>query len=359
MNAQLLVGRGFFTICTFREQHSHLKKSPDTVTFGRLSNLSDLRTQYQSKRTQEKIMASITRQKQVDPVSQPKLYQYYPTDEDTKRINVHYEQPSRFFELITGGEWNVYSCNLWDKGAATETASQEAKLDMLAELMELKQGQRILDVGCGWGGPLVYLCKKYGLQGVGVTTSATQKRTAEERIARHGVDAHIVETHWRDFRTDLPFDAVYTDEVIVHFSDLDNYFKKVWSVLRDGGRMLNKELHFTHRKYSEVTRAMSLVNEIYGSTGNYRTLAQELTIAGDAGFEIEKIAQIPLSNYCRTLDYWLENMETYKGELEALVSPEYYRRFRTYLKIVRRSHTGHTMTLDVVVSHKVAGSDVA
>src|SRR5215213_5290890 len=174
------------------------------------------------------------------------LYQSYETEDDARRSAVHYEQPIEFFFKILGGEWQIYSCCLWRDPGSSLTEAQEAKLDLLAGLMELKPGQRIMDVGCGWGGPLVYLCKKYGVRGVGLTVSPTQKRTAEERIVRHGVDAQIVVTHWRDFRSDLPFDAVYTDEVIVHFSDLDNYFKKVWSVLREGGRMLNKELHFTH-----------------------------------------------------------------------------------------------------------------
>src|SRR5687767_12462584 len=94
------------------------------------------------------------------------LYQSFSTEEDKQRTNVHYEQPVQFFYRMTGGEWNVYSCNLWDH-ATTDTESQEAKLDLLAQFMDLKPGQRILDVGCGWGGPLVYLCKTYGVEGVG------------------------------------------------------------------------------------------------------------------------------------------------------------------------------------------------
>lgn len=92
------------------------------------------------------------------------LYQPLTTEEDHTRTNLHYEQPPEFFQRITGGEWNVYSCNLWDR-ARTDTESQEAKLDLLAELMELRSGQRILDIGCGWAGPLTYLCKTYGVRG--------------------------------------------------------------------------------------------------------------------------------------------------------------------------------------------------
>ena len=171
------------------------------------------------------------------------LYQPLTVDEDRQRTNIHYEQPVEFFYALTGGDWNVYSANLWT-GAQTQTESQERKLDLLAEMMELRPGMRILDVGCGWGGPLTYLSKKYGVRGVGLTLSALQKGAADERIAAHGVDVAVVESHWKEYQDDEPFDAVFTDEVIVHFFDLGDFFRKVYGLLRDGGLMLNKELHF-------------------------------------------------------------------------------------------------------------------
>jgi cyclopropane fatty-acyl-phospholipid synthase-like methyltransferase len=107
------------------------------------------------------------------------LFHSYSVEEDRVRTNVHYEQPPEFFYLITGGEWNCYSCNLWD-GATTDTESQEAKLDQTAALAGLERGMRILDVGCGWAGPLAYLCQRYGVSGVGLTLSPSQKEAGDE-----------------------------------------------------------------------------------------------------------------------------------------------------------------------------------
>ncbi|HEX9987725.1 MAG TPA: class I SAM-dependent methyltransferase [Chloroflexia bacterium] len=297
-------------------------------------------------------MTSSDNQKRTVSTSSHTFYQSYATEEDKQRINVHYEQPSDFFLHITGGEWNTYSCNLWDDGITTDTESQEAKLDLLAQLMELKPGQRILDVGCGWAGPLVYFCKKYGVRGVGVTTSSIQKRTAEERIARYGVDAQIVLSHWRDFHDAEGFDAVYTDEVIVHFNDLGQFFMKVYDLLPAGGRMLNKELHFPHRSLSQLGRAGAFVNEIYGNTGNYRTLGEELTLAGEAGFEVRRVHQIPLWHYVKTAERWIGNMQAHKKELVELVGPEYYRRFLTYLKLARQGHAREMFTLEAILCRK-------
>lgn len=298
-------------------------------------------------------MSTKTKQKTVFTPDQ-EFYQSYSTIEDKNRTNVHYEQPVPFFYAITGGEWNVYSCNLWD-GATTDTQSQEAKLDLLAQLMELKPGQRILDVGCGWGGPLVYLCKTYGVQGVGLTLSPAQKRAAQERAARAGVEeVEILESHWRDYRAQRPFDVVYTDEVIVHFNDLAGFFAQAYALLREGGRMVNRELHYTHPRYSTMTRGLFLINEIYGLTGNYRSLAEELRLTNEAGFEVQTIHQPPLWHYRKTMARWEENMLRHKAELEGMVGPEYFRRFRAYLKICQRIFGGNKMTLDVVVSHKAA-----
>src|SRR3712207_3410092 len=106
-------------------------------------------------------MTTRTNRKRYLVMPEHELYQSYSIAEDQLRTNLHYEQPPAFFYHITGGEWNVYSCNLWDD-ATTDTESQSAKLDLMAQSMQLQPGQRILDVGCGWAGPLVYLCKQYG-----------------------------------------------------------------------------------------------------------------------------------------------------------------------------------------------------
>jgi cyclopropane-fatty-acyl-phospholipid synthase len=290
------------------------------------------------------------------PVFSPeqRIYQSFSIEEDKERTNVHYELPVEFFTTLTGGEWNVYSSNTWNR-ATTETESQEEKLDLLGELMGLRPGMRILDVGCGWGGPLVYLSKRFGVEGVGLTLSPLQKAAAEERVARYGVDVSILERHWKDHTDERPFDAVYTDEVIVHFNDLGGYFKKIYSLLRPGGLMLNKEVHYAHRRYAELSRAMVFVNEIYGFTGNYRTLADELTLVGEAGFDLRRVESLSTAQYVRTVDQWSANLKNNRSRLEDLVGRETFHRFLVYLALGHHSLKGSRVTLDVVVAQKPKG----
>ena len=281
------------------------------------------------------------------------FHQSYSPEEDKERTNVHYEQPVEFFYTLTGGKWNVYSCNWWDPDTTDETVSQEAKLDIFASLMHLKPGQRILDVGCGWGGPLTYLCTKYNLRGVGLTLSPKQKAAAEARVAHYGADIKIVESHWQEYNDDEGFDAVYTDEVIVHFNALGDFFNKVNSLLHEGGWMLNKELHNVHPEYGKINRTTARVNAIYGFTGNYRSLGEELALANNAGFEVQQIVQFPRAHYLKTATSWITNMENNRGYLTELVGADYYKQFLVYLKIVYRMFSGEKLTIDTIVSRKM------
>ena len=276
-------------------------------------------------------------------------------EEDKEGTNLHYEQPPEFFNTITGGTWTTYSCNLWD-GVTSTTESQERKLDLLARLMDLQPGQRILDVGCGWAGPLIYLAKRYGVRGVGLTVSPKQKEDADRRIREHGADVEVHVCHWREFADADLFDTVFTDEVIVHFHDLQGFFEKVGQLLKPEGLMLNKELHFRSSAFLKFTPLGTFVSRIIGESGDYRTLHDELALLDQAGFMLERIEQIPLSHYQKTADGWLANMRRHRSRLEELVGADYYQRFRTYLRIVRKMHGSARppMTLEVVVSRPPA-----
>ena len=278
----------------------------------------------------------------------------YPVDEDVERTNTHYDLPAEFFITFMGGRWNCYSCNLWD-GATSETESEERKLNLLAELMELHSGQRVLDVGCGWGGPLVYLAKRYGIRGIGISLSPSQTAYAKERAERERVAVDFRVCHWRDFEDAEPFDVVYTDEVVCHFKDLAGYFGKVKGLLKPGARMLNKELHLTSSKYLRPTKAGSFLTGIIGGSGEYRLLHDELAVLDGAGFALEQVHPIPVANFQKTSDAWLKNLQRARARLEEIVGREEYRRNVTYLRFARRSFADPIVSVDVVVARPVEG----
>jgi cyclopropane-fatty-acyl-phospholipid synthase len=268
-----------------------------------------------------------------------RFYQALSKEEDRKRTNKHYELPPRFFEVMTGGRWHVYSCNMWDdlkepdpENPSHQTLAQEHKLDAFARLLELKPGIRVLDVGAGHGGPLIYLCARYGIRGVGITLSTRQLEYATSWAAREGVDCRFELRHWEDMPVDEPFDAILTDEVIVHFFRLEDFFRKAHQLLRDGGCLVNKEMHFTHQGYGQhLDRFTVLVNDLYGSTGNYRTLAEELTMMHAAGFTVEEVRQLEPVHYYLTATSWHGNLQRREAEMIELVGEELYGNFLKYL----------------------------
>jgi cyclopropane-fatty-acyl-phospholipid synthase len=281
------------------------------------------------------------------------LYQSYTVQEDIERTNVHYEYHPDFFYSFTGGEWNCYSCNIWDEDVTNDTQSQERKLDLMAHYMGLQPGMRILDVGCGWGGPLTYLCKTYQCTGVGLTLSHTQKKAADERAKRYGVDIEIRVQHWEEFDQPESFDAIYTDEVIVHFNDLLGFFKKCYRLLKPGGMMVHKEGHFTRKEYlTSLSRGEVFVNEIYGFTGNYRTVWEELQMVDEAGMQLVWHHQIDRAHYRKTFDAWLSNMYANRQRMIEVASEDDYKRFRIYVKLVRQGFNSTVPTVDIIASRK-------
>jgi cyclopropane-fatty-acyl-phospholipid synthase len=283
------------------------------------------------------------------------FYQDLSKEEDRERTNVHYMLPPRFFTTFTGGDWHVYSCNLWgDEIAAdaldprAQTRAQESKLDAFAELLELRPGKRVLDVGCAWGGPLLYLCKKYDVTGHGITLSELQRDYAREWAARLGVRCTFEVCHWEDLATPVPFDAVMSDEAIVHVRRLEELFRKIGSLLAKDGLMVNKELHFTHPRFgSNLSRATIFINALFGGTGNYRSLADELALVNAAGFAVEEVRQIPATEYVQTLRSWRGNLFHARKELIDLVGTEVYTNYNRYLMLLQLMFGGERRQMEL------------
>lgn len=271
--------------------------------------------------------------------------------DDEERTNRHYAQPPEFFLAVTGGEWNKYSSNLWDTGATTQTESQEQELDLLAALARLEPGKRMVDVGCGWGGPLTYWAHHYGVSGEGITLSPGQCDSARQRAERYGVPALFTVAHWQDFEPVSPVDAVITDEVVVHFNDLAGFFRRARGWLKPGGLLVTKEMHFTSHAAAGASRGSLLISDIFGDTGNYRLLHEELAMLDDAGYELMELRQLSMENYRKTVDCWVSNLEADVERLRTLVDPAFLRQFRTYLRVIRRTMALANMwTLDIVVA---------
>ncbi len=160
---------------------------------------------------------------------------------DSAAISHHYDVGNDFYRLVLGPSM-VYSCAVWEDEDTGLDAAQEAKLDLVCRKLGLKEGMRVLDVGCGWGSFALHAAQNYGVDVVGITLSKEQAALARKRAADVGLSDRI-EIRVQDYRdiSDGPFDAISSIGMAEHVGkeQIGNYAAKLNSLLRPGGRLLN------------------------------------------------------------------------------------------------------------------------
>jgi cyclopropane-fatty-acyl-phospholipid synthase len=127
---------------------------------------------------------------------------------DATAIHHHYDVSNRFYEMVLGPSM-TYTCALFPHESATLEEAQAAKYDLIARKLDLKPGQRLLDLGCGWGGMVRHAAREYGVHVIGVTLSRQQAEWAQAEIKRQGLD-DLAEVRHLDYRLveETGFDAI-------------------------------------------------------------------------------------------------------------------------------------------------------
>ncbi|ATW48859.1 SAM-dependent methyltransferase [Streptomyces peucetius] len=250
---------------------------------------------------------------------------------DKEAISHHYDVGNDFYELVLGPSM-VYSCAYWD-GAGTLEGAQRDKLDLVCRKLGLRAGDRLLDVGCGWGSMAIHAAREYGARVTGVTLSREQAVYARKRIADEGLTDRI-EIRVQDYRDvrDGPYEAVSSIGMAEHVGRVRyrEYADQLFSLLVSGGRLLNHQIARRPEKDESAYRVDEFIDRYVFPDGELAPLGRTVATLEEAGFEVRDVQAIR-EHYARTLRAWVANLERAWSQAARLTSTGRARVWRLYM----------------------------
>jgi cyclopropane-fatty-acyl-phospholipid synthase len=254
-------------------------------------------------------------------------------DRDAKAVRHHYDVSNEFFQLFLD-ESMTYSCAIFSRGAATLEQAQREKLDLVCRKLALKEGQRVLDVGCGWGAFVIHAAKEYGVSAVGITLSSPQAQLARRRIAEAGMSdrVEVRVADYRDLRGER-YDAIASIGMVEHVgeSQIDVYAQKLADLLDPNGRLLN---HGIAHLPQGLGYHGDFTQRYVFPDGDPLHLSRVQLALERAGFVTEHVEEFG-KDYYDTLSEWIRRLDQNLERAEQLAGAERLRVWRLYLRSAR------------------------
>jgi cyclopropane-fatty-acyl-phospholipid synthase len=253
---------------------------------------------------------------------------------DRDAVAYHYDAGNDFFQLFLDPSM-TYSCAIFSRGATTLEEAQETKLELVATKLALAPGDRVLDVGCGWGAFAIHAARHHGAQVVGITLAKEQAALATERVRAAGLE-HLVEIRLADYREleDESFDAISSIGMVEHVGEaqIDVYAQQLARLLRPGGRLLNHGIAQLQR--GEFTRPGLFSERYVFPDGETLPLSRVELALARAGLVTEHVEEFG-ADYAQTLVHWIERFEARYEDAVRLTGAERARVWRIYLRAAR------------------------
>ena len=252
-------------------------------------------------------------------------------ERDREAIKFHYDVSNEFYALWLD-ERMVYSCAYFDTIDESLEAAQTRKLDYICRKLRLRPGERLLDIGCGWGGLVIHAARQYGVQALGITVSENQAKLANEGIVRSGLqpDCRVEVLDYRNLDGSDRFDKIVSVGMFEHVGErlLPLYFQRAWRLLRPGGVFLNHGI--ANRSIDPRPKVPNFISKYVFPDGELVPINVTLRHAEDAGFEVRDVESLR-EHYTRTLRHWSERLELRRADALRVVDKSVYRVWRLFL----------------------------
>ncbi len=254
--------------------------------------------------------------------------------DETKYIRFHYDVSNDFYRLFLD-EAMIYTCAYFKDWSNTIDQAQQDKLEMICRKLRLKPGEKMLDIGCGWGGLICYAAQNYGVKAVGVTLSQEQYDLARETIAERGLQNQVEVRLKNYFDLDETFDKISSIGMYeaIGVRAYPTYFKKIRSMLAEDGLFLNHGITRRGKRrqtsFAKRPEQRALLKYIFpgGELDDIGNTIQHMEIAGFEVHDVEGWRE----HYALTTKLWCERLTARKDEAIAIVGPETYRIWVAYL----------------------------
>jgi cyclopropane-fatty-acyl-phospholipid synthase len=255
---------------------------------------------------------------------------------DRQAVSYHYDVSNDFYALWLDRNMQ-YSSAYFEQAkngiADTEiNEAQQKKLASICRKLQLKPGERLLDIGCGWGGLICFAAREFDVSAVGITLSRQQLKGAEDRIRNEGLAdrCQVRLLDYRDLDEPEGFDKIVSIGMVEHVGErnLPSYFRQAYRLLRPNGLFLNSGIA---RAGNRPAENMPSFTDLYiFPDGELVPISNLLSHAEIAGFEVEHVENLR-EHYRLTLLHWLRRLEAQEQAAKKLVGEVKYRMWRLYL----------------------------
>ena len=252
---------------------------------------------------------------------------------DRNAVTYHYDTSNDFFACYLD-ERMVYTCAYFESPEDDLDSAQEQKLDLVCRKLRLREGERLVDIGCGWGGLVLHAAERYGVDALGITLSEPQAELANERIRAAGLEdrCRVEVRDYRELDAPASFDKVVSICMFEAVGEelLPEFFARAAALLKPGGVFLNQGVARSYHFERSARRGPSFMERYVFPDGGIVPISTALRAAEQAGFEVRDVESLR-EHYELTLRHWVARLDERAEDAIRATNEGTYRIWRLYM----------------------------